>query len=821
MSAGRAREARAGHVDVSPCLTAYAPHRNCAFVRARTASQLLTDSMQTVKLISWDDDLDRKASSLKRRGLRIDAAPLIKTSSFIGELSRLSPAVLVLDLDRLPSQSREIAVALRTSKSARHIPVLFAGGLPEKIARVRAALPDASFTSWADAPQALATLLQHPPSTPAFMPPRDFSTTPLCIITYALTLVSNRTGRSAWPNCKRPPASSKEAPLRRDVRSLGMLLGEVLREQAGAPVFEAVEELRRTAIARREADWPQRLAARPRPASTAAMSVPGHRRGAPNTSRCTKPSLHAPRRVAGRSTPPPTSSPAPSASTSSSSTSPRPTTASAAASPASSTPRRQAPARLARGTLRRSALAGIDRRPSPRAARAHLHLARLHRAPHRGRAPLRHVQAPPHLRPARAARPHPRPRRPARSPRAGPHRRDHRPLADRRRPQRAPHRARRDPHGARLLRVLPLRHPPRPLRRGRRRARRRVPTRVTSKRHRNRRPPSPQLVSFGSWIGGDRDGNPFVTPEATREALAMARGLLLTHYRRRLQNIFDQLASSTQQVAGLAELTALLDATSTQLRTAGQTALENRFPYESVRLLIACIMMRLGGAPKAPSAPPPQPALPLHPRRRAALRPHHLRASLIETAAAASPHADRPAAARGPHLRPAPADARHPPARPRPRRRHRRISLRLAGCPDSQTGAPSRAEPLPHPPALTPRPPRSSTPSAPSPNSSAPTCRVLPRYVISGATSAEDVLHVLWLARLGGVASKAAADPEIRRLRPRPPARPALRVHRRPAERARHHARALVQRAYKPLLESWNHRRRSCSATPTPTRTAA
>jgi phosphoenolpyruvate carboxylase len=33
-----------------------------------------------------------------------------------------------------------------------------------------------------------------------------------------------------------------------------MLLGEVLREQAGAPVFDDVEELRRTAIARREAE---------------------------------------------------------------------------------------------------------------------------------------------------------------------------------------------------------------------------------------------------------------------------------------------------------------------------------------------------------------------------------------------------------------------------------------------------------------------------------------------------------------------------------------------------------------------------------------
>src|SRR6202789_2521562 len=103
-------------------------------------------------------------------------------------------------------------------------------------------------------------------------------------------------------------------------------------------------------------------------------------------------------------------------------------------------------------------------------------------------------------------------------------------------------------------------------------------------------PPSicelPRLIHFGSWIGGDRDGNPFVTPQATREALAMAHSLLVTHYRRRLQNIFQQLASSTQQVQVSAELTALLDRYLTQLRTAGQSALEERFPHESIRLLI-------------------------------------------------------------------------------------------------------------------------------------------------------------------------------------------------------------------------------------------
>src|SRR5215472_12965899 len=46
----------------------------------------------------------------------------------------------------------------------------------------------------------------------------------------------------------------KEAPLRRDVRSLGILLGEVLREQAGWDFFAHVEALRQGTIRRRDAE---------------------------------------------------------------------------------------------------------------------------------------------------------------------------------------------------------------------------------------------------------------------------------------------------------------------------------------------------------------------------------------------------------------------------------------------------------------------------------------------------------------------------------------------------------------------------------------
>ena len=45
---------------------------------------------------------------------------------------------------------------------------------------------------------------------------------------------------------------AKDNPLRRDVRSLGAILGQVLVEQSGQEMFESVEELRRLLIEHRE-----------------------------------------------------------------------------------------------------------------------------------------------------------------------------------------------------------------------------------------------------------------------------------------------------------------------------------------------------------------------------------------------------------------------------------------------------------------------------------------------------------------------------------------------------------------------------------------
>ena len=55
------------------------------------------------------------------------------------------PAAFVIDLSRLPSQGREIAIALRQSPRTRQVPIVFCGGAPEKVKPIRDVLPDATY----------------------------------------------------------------------------------------------------------------------------------------------------------------------------------------------------------------------------------------------------------------------------------------------------------------------------------------------------------------------------------------------------------------------------------------------------------------------------------------------------------------------------------------------------------------------------------------------------------------------------------------------------------------------------------------------------
>ena len=68
----------------------------------------------------------------------------------------------------------------------------------------------------------------------------------------------------------------------------------------------------------------------------------------------------------------------------------------------------------------------------------------------------------------------------------------------------------------------------------------------------------PGLLSFGSWIGGDRDGNPMVKPECVKDALTLARTVILDEYIRRVESLSDCLSASSRQAAVSAEIVAQL-----------------------------------------------------------------------------------------------------------------------------------------------------------------------------------------------------------------------------------------------------------------------
>lgn len=66
----------------------------------------------------------------------------------------------------------------------------------------------------------------------------------------------------------------------------------------------------------------------------------------------------------------------------------------------------------------------------------------------------------------------------------------------------------------------------------------------------------PTLFRIGSWIGGDRDGNPFVTAQVTRETLLYQRSVLMDLYERTIDQLLDLSSQSNQRVGVSQELLA-------------------------------------------------------------------------------------------------------------------------------------------------------------------------------------------------------------------------------------------------------------------------
>lgn len=112
------------------------------------------------------------------------------------------------------------------------------------------------------------------------------------------------------------------------------------------------------------------------------------------------------------------------------------------------------------------------------------------------------------------------------------------------------------------------------------------------------RPP----LRYSSWIGGDRDGNPFVTVATTRNALAQNRSAAIERLSLRLNDLARLISISAYEIPFTDEFKTLL---AEQLALSGdETAIITRNPTEPFRQYFAALNARLAATNGEGSAAP-------------------------------------------------------------------------------------------------------------------------------------------------------------------------------------------------------------------------
>lgn len=114
------------------------------------------------------------------------------------------------------------------------------------------------------------------------------------------------------------------------------------------------------------------------------------------------------------------------------------------------------------------------------------------------------------------------------------------------------------------------------------------------------RPQVPAMIRYRTWIGGDRDGNPLVTPEMTLESLRRHRRAAIQLYQDKLAELAGLLSLSTRRIAVPPELTASVQ--DEQLASVVPEWSMVRLRHEPFRLKLLQMRTRLNAAEDHPEA---------------------------------------------------------------------------------------------------------------------------------------------------------------------------------------------------------------------------
>ena len=122
--------------------------------------------MTRVRLIHWNAaEAKEHANRLASAGYEV-VHDVPRGRELLAELRDRPVQAIVIDLLRLPAQGRDVALMLRQFKPTRHVPIVFVGGDPAKVARIHQLLPDTPHTSWSRVRSALRDAIAHPPIAP-------------------------------------------------------------------------------------------------------------------------------------------------------------------------------------------------------------------------------------------------------------------------------------------------------------------------------------------------------------------------------------------------------------------------------------------------------------------------------------------------------------------------------------------------------------------------------------------------------------------------------------------------------------------------------